>query len=312
MKLAIVLPCYNEEESLEISTKKLTALFDQLIESGKISADSFFMFINDGSRDSSWDIICRLHKENKYVKGINLARNVGHQNAMMAGMMTARTMADGVISMDADIQDDINAIPKMIDHYNNGYDIVYGVKSSRKADPWAKKTSAMMFYKLQQAMGIKTIFNHADFRFMSSRALALLAEYHERNLYLRGIIPQLGLPSTTVDDPISEREAGVSKYTFAKMLNLALDGITSFSVRPIFYIIYLGIFFILCSLGIGIYVIHAFIVGTAVSGWASLILSLWLIGGAILISIGTIGVYIGKIYTEVKHRPLYAIEEILD
>jgi len=312
MKLAIVLPCYNEEESLEISTRKLTTLFDQLIEKGKISADSFFMYVNDGSRDRSWQIITRLYKENKYVKGLNLARNVGHQNAMMAGMMTARSMADGVISMDADIQDDINAIPKMIDHYNNGYDIVYGVKSSRKADPWAKKTSAMIFYKLQQAMGIKTIFNHADFRLMSSRALALLAEYHERNLYLRGIIPQLGLSSTTVDDPISEREAGVSKYTFTKMLSLALDGITSFSVRPIFYIIYLGIFFILCSLGIGIYVIHAFIVGTAVSGWASLILSLWLIGGAILISIGTIGVYIGKIYTEVKHRPLYAIEEFLE
>jgi len=312
MKLAIVLPCYNEEESLEISTRKLTTLFDQLIEKGKISADSFFMYVNDGSRDRSWQIITRLYKENKYVKGLNLARNVGHQNAMMAGMMTARSMADGVISMDADIQDDINAIPKMIDHYNNGYDIVYGVKSSRKADPWAKKTSAMIFYKLQKAMGIKTIFNHADFRLMSSRALALLAEYHERNLYLRGIIPQLGLSSTTVDDPISEREAGVSKYTFTKMLSLALDGITSFSVRPIFYIIYLGIFFILCSLGIGIYVIHAFIVGTAVSGWASLILSLWLIGGAILISIGTIGVYIGKIYTEVKHRPLYAIEEFLE
>ncbi len=312
IKLAIVSPCYNEEEVLETSVKRLTALYVQLIKDKKISEDSFFLFVNDGSRDKTWDIICRLHQENKFVCGLNLAHNVGHQSAIMAGMMTAKDRADAAITIDADLQDDLSAIPQMIDDYAQGYDIVYGVKVSRTADPLMKRLSAQAFYKMQSKMGVKSIYNHADFRFMSRRALEMLSQYKEKNLYLRGIIPTIGLNTTTVDDTISERTAGASKYTLGKMLNLALDGITSFSVKPIYGIIYLGLLFILICLAIGVYVVHAIVAGTAVSGWASVILSIWLIGGLNLISIGVVGVYIGKIYKEVKNRPLYNIQEILE
>ena len=312
IKLAIVSPCYNEEEVLETSVKRLSELYRQLIADGRISKDSFFLFVNDGSRDHTWDIINRLHAESPFVHGLNLARNVGHQSAIMAGMMTAKDQADAVITIDADLQDDLAAIPQMIDDYAKGYDIVYGVKVSRQADPLLKRLSAVTFYKLQSKMGVDSIYNHADFRFMSRRALEILSQYKEKNLYLRGLIPTIGLSSTTVDDVISERTAGTSKYTLAKMLNLALDGITSFSVKPIYSIIYLGIFFILVCLAIAIYVIHALVAGTAVPGWASLILSIWLVGGLVLISIGVVGVYIGRIYKEVKGRPLYNIKETLE
>ena len=230
----------------------------------------------------------------------------------MAGMMTAKEWADAVITIDADLQDDLAALEKMVDYCNEGYDIVYGVKVSRKADPVLKRFSAETFYKLQSSMGVKSIFNHADFRLMSKRALDMLQGYDERNLYLRGLIPMIGLKSTTVDDVISEREAGKSKYVLSKMFGLALDGITSFSVRPIYGIIYLGLFFILISLIIGIYVIHALFCGTAVPGWSSLMLSVWFTGGVIMIAIGLVGIYIGKIYMEVKHRPLYNIKEVLE
>ena len=269
------------------------------------------VFVNDGSRDCTWEIISELHRDNQFVRGINLARNVGHQNAIMAGMMTARQWADAVITLDADLQDDITCIPQMVRHFEAGNDIVYGVKVSREADPLMKRMTALAFYKLQSSMGVESIYNHADFRLMSCRALDMLAEYHEKNLYLRGLIPQIGLKSATVDDVISEREAGVSKYTLHKMLSLALDGITSFSVKPIYTIVYMGIAFLFIAFGIGIYVIHALVAGTAVPGWSSLILSVWLVGGFILIAIGIIGTYIGKIYTEVKDRPLYHIAEIL-
>lgn len=312
IKLAIVSPCYNEEEVLETSVKRLTELYNQLIDGKKISSDSFFLFVNDGSRDHTWDIINRLHRENPFVHGLNLARNVGHQSAIMAGMMTAKEQADAVITIDADLQDDLAAIPQMIDDYDKGYDIVYGVKVSRQADPLLKRFSAVTFYKLQSKMGVESIYNHADFRFMSRRALEILSQYKEKNLYLRGLIPTIGLSSTTVDDIISERTAGASKYTLNKMLNLALDGITSFSVKPIYGIIYLGVFFIFVCFAIAIYVIHALVAGTAVPGWASLILSIWLVGGLVLISIGVVGVYIGRIYKEVKGRPLYNIKETLE
>lgn len=313
IRLAIVSPCYNEEEVLESSVERLTLLYQQLIKDNKITEDSFFLFVNDGSKDKTWDIICRLHKTNKFVHGVNLARNVGHQSAIMAGMMTAKERADAVITIDADLQDDLNAIPKMIDDYSQGgYEIVYGVKVSRTADPLLKRLSAQAFYKMQSKMGVESIYNHADFRFMSRRALEMLSQYKEKNLYLRGIIPTIGLDTTTVDDVISERTAGASKYTLSKMLNLALDGITSFSVKPIYGIIYLGLLFILICFAIGIYVVHALVAGTAVPGWASVILSIWLIGGLVLISIGIVGVYIGKIYKEVKNRPLYNIKEILE
>lgn len=311
IRLATVSPCYNEEEVLEHSVERLTALFDQMVAEGKISADSFMLFVNDGSRDRTWTLIEQLHRENKYVKGMDLARNVGHQRAILAGMMKAKEMADAVVTIDADLQDDLAAIPKMVDYFKAGYDVVYGVKVSREADPVMKRMSAQAFYKLQRKMGVESVFNHADFRLMSRRALEMLSEYKERNIYLRGMIPMIGLPSTTVDDVISEREAGASKYTLKKMLNLAMDGITSFSVKPMYYILGLGILFLLTSVGIGIYVLRALILGTAVNGWSSLILSIWFTGGVVLISIGMLGIYIGRIYEEVKRRPLYHVKEFL-
>ena len=298
---------------MEQSADHLTALFEELIRQEKISDESVIVFVNDGSRDRTWEIITRLHSRNPRIRGINLAHNVGHQNAIMAGMMTAKDWADAVITLDADLQDDYRTcIPQMVDDFLSGNDIVYGVKVSRKADPLLKRMSAQAFYRLQEKMGVNSIFNHADFRLMSRQALEMLAGYKERNLYLRGLIPLIGLRSATVDDRISEREAGRSKYTLRKMLNLALDGITSFSVKPIYYVIYLGFLFLLISLGIGVYVIHAFISHTEVAGWASLILSIWLVGAMLMISIGTVGLYIAKIYGEVKHRPLYNISQILD
>ncbi len=311
IRLATVSPCYNEEEVLKESTCRLTALFNRMMEEQLISADSLIVFVNDGSSDSSWNVIQELHQQNPLVCGINLTRNCGHQNAIMAGMMTARAWVDAVVTIDADLQDDLEAIPKMVAALNNGNEIVYGVKVSRTADPLLKRLSAEAFYRLQSSMGVESIFNHADFRLLSRRALDLLANYEERNIYLRGMIPLLGLSSTTVDDVLSERSAGSSKYNLSRMMSLALDGITSFSVRPIYGVIYLGIIFIIIAFCIGLYVLHALIVGTAVPGWSSLILSIWLVGGFVLIGVGIIGVYIGKIYQEVKHRPLYHIKEIL-
>jgi glycosyltransferase involved in cell wall biosynthesis len=312
IKLAIVSPCYNEEAVLEQSTIRLTRLIEELIAKKKISEDSFILYVNDGSRDNTWNIISHLHQVNKYVKGISLGRNSGHQNAIMAGMMTAKNLSDAVITIDSDLQDDLNAIEKMIDAYTEGYDVVYGVKSSRQADPFFKKFTALTFYKLQNKLGVETIYNHADFRFMSSRALEQLSRYQERNLYLRGIIPLLGFPSTTVDDVISERTAGVSKYTLKKMFGLALDGITSFSIKPIYAILYASIIFIIISICIATYVLYSVLFGTVEHGWASIMLSIWFVGGIILLSIGIVGVYIGKVYTEVKHRPRYNVEKSLN
>jgi glycosyltransferase involved in cell wall biosynthesis len=312
IKLATVSPCYNEEEVLRHSVERLTTLFERMIAEGLISEDSMMVFVNDGSRDRTWEIISELHQQNRFVRGINLARNVGHQNAIMAGMMTARKWADAVVTIDADLQDDIECIPQMVQRFEAGNDIVYGVKVSRKADPLAKRLSAQAFYKLQSSMGVESVYNHADFRLMSRRALDMLADYEERNLYLRGLIPQIGLQSTTVDDVISERVAGQSKYTLAKMLSLAVNGITAFSTRPLQMLVNMGVLFLIIAFGIGIYVIHAMIAGTAVPGWSSLILSIWLVGGFQLIAMGIVGIYIGKIFTEVKRRPLYHIAEILE
>ena len=311
VKLAIVSPCYNEEEVLGESASRLGKLLDSMVAEGRISPASFMLFVNDGSRDRTWEIISQLHGADKRVRGLNLARNVGHQAAIMAGMMAAKDWADAVITIDADLQDDLRAIPKMVDDYARGYDIVYGVKVQRTADPLLKRLSAVAFYKLQAKMGVESVFDHADFRLMSRRALQMLSGYKESNLYLRGLIPLIGLDSTTVDDVISERRAGHSKYTLAKMLALALDGITSFSVKPIYCILWLGVAFLLISLAIGIYVVHAIMAGTAVPGWSSLILSVWFVGGMVLVSIGVVGAYIGKIYKEVKRRPLYNIKEVL-
>lgn len=313
IKLAIVSPCYNEEAVLHSSSERLNALYNTMIAAGEISPDSFVLFVNDGSRDATWQIIEELHKADPVrFKGVDLAHNVGHQNAIMAGMMTARDMCDAVITIDADLQDDLEAIPKMVKAYAEGYDVVYGVKVQRTADPVLKRLSAQAFYKLQKSMGVNAIYNHADFRLLSRRVLDALAQYPEKNLYLRGIIPQIGFPSTTVDDVISPRTAGHSKYSLSKMLTLALNGITSFSVKPLYAILWLGIIFLLISLGIGVYVIYSLILHTAVHGWASLMLSIWMVGGFILISLGVIGLYLGRIFNEVKARPLYHIARFLN
>ena len=311
LKLAIVSPCYNEEEVLDTSVKRLNELFADLKGKEKISQDSFVLFVNDGSKDKTWEIISRLHEQDDHIKGLDLSHNVGHQNAIMAGMMQAKDLSDAVITIDADLQDDLQCIEQMVDAYNEGYDIVYGVKVSRKGDPAIKRMTAVAFYKLQEKMGVESVFNHADFRFLSRRVLEALSTYSERNLYLRGLIPLIGYKATTVDDTISERSAGKSKYTLGKMLNLALDGITSFSVKPIYFIMYAGVVFLFIGLLIGCYVLYSLITGSAVHGWASLMLSIWLVGGIMMLSIGAVGIYIGKIYTEVKHRPLYHIKEFL-
>ncbi|MBQ0085681.1 MAG: glycosyltransferase family 2 protein [Prevotella sp.] len=312
IRLALVLPCYNEEEILHLSAKKLDTLFKDLMERKKISTDSFALFVNDGSKDATWDIIAQLHDEYPFVKGLNLAHNVGHQSAIFAGMMKAKDMCDGLITIDADLQDDLMCIEQMVDAYAQGYDVVYGVKSERKADSWMKRMSAQMFYKLQKKMGVDMVYNHADFRFISKRVAEALSRYPERNLYLRGLIPQIGFSSTTVEDKLSEREAGKSKYTLSKMLNLALDGITSFSSKPLYYVVNTGVTFILISIIIAIYVFISLINGNAVHGWASLILSIWFVGGVVLIALGCVGAYVGKIYQEVKRRPLYNEKDFLD
>ena len=311
IRLATVSPCYNEEEVLRHSVERLTALFERMIAEGLITDDSMMVFVNDGSRDRTWEIIRELHAENRFVRGINMSRNVGHQNAIMAGMMTAREWADALITLDADLQDDIECIPKMVKAFEAGNDIVYGVKVSREADPFMKKMTAQAFYKLQNSMGVESVYNHADFRLMSRRALDMLSTYKEHNLYLRGLIPMIGLQHTTVDDVISERFAGQSKYTLGKMLRLALNGITAFSVRPLFAIYNIGVLFLIIAFLIGCYVAYSFLFGYVEPGWASLMISIYLVGGFILVSLGVAGTYIGQIYTEVKRRPLYHVAEIL-
>ena len=291
MKLGIVCPCYNEHEVLLESGERLTALLDGLVAKQKIAPDSFVLWVNDGSRDNTWQLIKQLHDDNHYFRGVNLAKNVGHQNAIMAGMMTAKDHCDAVITIDVDI--------------------VYGVKVSRQGDSFLKKNTALMFYKFQQSMGVKAVYNHADFRLMSRRTLQQLSHFEERNLYLRGLIPMIGYQSATVEDVISPRTAGQSKYTLKKMFTLAADGITSFSTKPISLILTAGIFCLLVSVGMFIYVLCSYFEHLAVPGWPSIMLSIWFIGGLLLLSIGIIGEYIGKIYIEVKHRPLYNIESIL-
>ena len=312
IQLAIISPCYNEEEVLDNSAHRLDTLFDSLIAKNKISANSFVLFVNDGSKDRTWEKIVALHERSPRFKGLNLAHNVGHQNAIMAGMMQAKDMADAIVTIDADLQDDINCIEKMVDSYEEGYDVVYGVKEERDADPLMKRLTAIAFYKLQKMMDVESVFNHADFRLLSRRVLHALSQYSERNLYLRGLIPLIGFDSTTVEETITERKAGKSKYTLGKMFGLAIDGITSFSVKPIYYVMYVGIAFVFFSILIGFYVLYSLISGTAEHGWASIILSIWLVGGVTILCIGGVGIYIGKMYLEIKRRPLYNVKDFLD
>lgn len=307
--LYIVLPCYNEEAILPSSIDHLTQLYGELISNQSISDASRLLFVNDGSADNTWNIIEEASGSNPYVCGVKLAKNVGHQNAILAGMESAKEHADVVVTIDADLQDDITKIPEMLQKFAEGADIVYGVKNERKADSFFKRTTALLFYRLMNALGVHTVYNHADFRLMSKRAIEALSRYRERNLFLRGIIPQLGYRTDTVLEDLREREAGESKYTLSKMMNLAVDGITSFTIKPVRLIFTLGMVFVLLAVIMLIYVICVVVQGKTVAGWASLMLSMWFIGGCILIGLGIVGEYVGKIYLEVKDRPRYNIEK---
>ena len=310
-KLSIVVPCYNEEEVLQLTSKTLQGVLDLLIEKGKIAADSFILFVNDGSKDRTWELIEKEHAQYARVRGLKLAGNVGHQNALTAGLLTAMDMCDVTVSIDADLQDDVNVIEEMVDKFHEGKDIVYGVRSSRKKDSFLKRSTAQGFYRFMSLMGVKTIYNHADFRLMSRRAVEQFSRYEESNLFLRGMVPLIGYETDSVYYERGERAAGESKYPFKKMLALALNGITSFSIKPIGLITALGFLIVIGSVAAAVYALISYFTENVVPGWTSLILSIWFIGGVQLLAIGLVGQYIGKIYMEVKHRPRYNIEKIL-
>ena len=309
--LYVVVPCYNEEEVLKETTNRLNDKLKEMIESKKISSKSRVLYVNDGSKDNTWEIIKNISKNNSMFTGLTLSRNRGHQNALLAGLMTAKEYADVVISMDADLQDDINAIDEMVDKYYEGFDIVYGVRSARKTDTFFKKTTAQSFYKLMEKMGVEIIYNHADYRLASKRVLNELEKYEEVNLFLRGMFPLIGFKSDIVYYERNERFAGESKYPLKKMLNFAWDGITSFSVKPIRLVLSLGLIIFFVSIIMMVYSLISKFSGNAVDGWTFIVCSIWLVGGIQMLSIGIIGEYIGKIYNETKHRPKYIISENL-
>ena len=311
-RLGIVVPCYNEEEVFPISAPVLRGVLDDLVAKGKISADSFVLFVNDGSKDNTWDLIEKEHE--KYptqIFGVKLAGNVGHQYALTAGLITAKDFCDVTVSIDADLQDDVKVIEEMIDKFHEGCDIVYGVRSERKTDTFFKRTTAQAFYKLMAGMGVKTVYNHADYRLMSRRAVEQFSQYGETNLFIRGIVPLLGYKTDSVYYQRLERAAGESKYPLSKMLALAFNGISSFSIKPISMILGAGVVMLFIALAVAIYSIVQYFLGHVEPGWTSLMLSIWFIGGMQLISIGLVGQYIGKVYIEVKHRPRYNIEKVL-
>ena len=312
MKLYLVIPCYNEEEVLPETSKRLKEKYTALMNEGKIDTDSKIVFVNDGSKDRTWEMIRELHESDPVFRGICLSRNKGHQNALMAGLMTVKSECDAAISMDADLQDDIDAIDEMVDRYREGYEVVYGVRSSRKKDTFFKRTTAEGFYKVMRAMGVETVYNHADYRLMSRRALEALSEFDEVNLFLRGIVPLVGFKSTEVTYERGERFAGESKYPLKKMLAFATEGITSMSIKPIRLITTLGFLVFLFSIGVLIYSIIRKFTGYTVPGWAFLAGSIWALGGVQLLAIGVIGEYIGKIYLETKHRPKFIVAEYLN
>ncbi len=310
--LYIVVPCYNEEEVLPETARRLKEKMEALIAAGRISEESRVLFVNDGSRDRTWVIIEELHKGDRRFSGVNLTRNRGHQNALLAGLMTAKDRADMVVSMDADLQDDIGAVDAMVEQYDAGCDIVYGVRSSREKDTFFKRFTAEGFYRVMNFLGAETVFNHADYRLMSKRALEGLAQFKEVNLFLRGIVPMIGYTTGTVEYERGERFAGESKYPLKKMLSFAMEGITSLSTKPIRYITLLGFLVFVVSLLMLVYSIVRWAHGATVIGWASVICSVWAIGGLILLALGVIGEYIGKIYLETKERPRFLIKEVLD
>ena len=310
--LYLAIPCYNEEEVLPETARRLAGKFAMLLAAGTITAGSRICFIDDGSIDSTWAIIDRLHRENPLFSGIKLSRNRGHQNALLCGLMTLRSRADCVISMDADLQDDIDAIDAMLEKFQGGIDVVYGVRAQRETDTAFKRVTAQGSYRVMKALGAEVVFNHADYRLMSRRALDALAEYPEVNLFLRGMVPLVGYPSDVVYYNRAPRFAGESKYPLKKMLAFAWEGITSLSVKPIKLITWLGLTMFLVSMGMLIWFLIRHFTGNTVVGWSSLAVSIWAIGGLQLLAIGIVGQYIGKIYLEAKHRPRYQVEVFLD
>lgn len=308
-KLVIVVPCYNEEEVLHETTRQLTAVLEDMEQQG-IIAEGKMLLVDDGSRDKTWALTEQFSMENPRVMGLKLAHNVGHQQALWAGLeWAAESPFDAIVSIDADLQDDVQAIIEMAKKFNEGNDIVYGVRKERKTDTFFKKHTAQLFYKMMSTMGGDVVYNHADFRLMSKRALQALTSHPERNLFLRGMVRALGYPSEYVYYDRKERFAGESKYPLSKMLNFAIDGITSFSVKPLRLITTFGILFMLVAVAIIAYALYEHAIGQTIQGWTSLLVSLWFIGGAILTAIGVIGEYIGKIYKEVKRRPRYFVEK---
>ena len=310
--LYIVVPCYNEEEVLPETSRRLKDKLETLMAAGKITPDSRILFVNDGSKDKTWEIISGLHARCPLFSGVDLTRNRGHQNALLAGLMTAKDRADAVISMDADLQDDVDAVDAMVDKFLDGVDIVYGVRSSRKKDSFFKRFTAEGFYRVMNALGAETVFNHADYRLMSRRALEGLARFREVNLFLRGIVPMIGYRTDTVEYERGERFAGESKYPLKKMLAFAMEGITSLSVKPLRLITTLGFLVFFISLVMIVYNLVRWVGGHTVTGWASIACSLWALGGLILLSLGVVGEYIGKIYLETKGRPRFLIRQVLE
>lgn len=305
----LVVPCYNEEAVLSKTAERLKAVIARLIDSGKLSKKSKICFVDDGSKDKTWDIIDNLTKGDKMFLGIKLSRNKGHQNALMAGLLSVKNSCDAVITIDADLQQDENAIEEFVDKFYEGNDIVYGVRKSRNTDSFFKKWTAQIFYDLMKVLGCDILKNHADYRLTSSRVLDALSDYREANLFLRGIIPTIGFKSAVIYFDVHERFAGESKYPFKKMLAFAIDGITSFSVKPLRLIAQLGLILFFVSIIMLVYFVVLYFNGSAVTGWSTITVSIWFIGGLVLLALGIIGEYVGKIYTEVKSRPRFIIEE---
>lgn len=310
--LGVVVPCYNEEPVINETIGRLKIKLKAMKKKGLVSEDSFILFVDDGSADKTWKMVEDAFSKDAIIRGLKLAHNVGHQRALLAGLMTAKEEADIVISMDADLQDDINVMDKFVKKYLEGYEIVYGVRSSREKDSFFKRNTALIFYRLMKWMGVETINNHADYRLMSKKALDELARYKEVNLFLRGVVPLIGLKTTTVEYERHERYAGESKYPIKKMLAFGMDGITSFSVKPIRLILSLGVIFVFVSIIMTAYAVGAKIMGNAVDGWTFIVCSIWLIAGVQMVSIGIIGEYVSKTYMETKERPRYAVEAVTE
>ena len=310
-RLAIVVPCYKEQEALPASLRVLLGLLDSFAAEGIAASDSYIMCVDDGSPDATWSVIEKAHMADSRVKGISLAHNRGHQNALLAGIDAVADRCDAAVTIDADLQDDPQAMRRMLELFADGAEIVYGVRSSRESDTWFKRTTAQAFYRFQHALGLRTVYNHADYRLMSARALRLLQEYRESNIFLRGIVPQIGLKSAQVAYPRTARTAGETKYPLSKMLALSIDGITSFTAKPMRWIFITGFCLLAIDIAVALWVLIAYLSHHTISGWSSLMLSVWFLGSLMLMGLGIVGEYIGKIYAEVKHRPRYALRDKL-